>query len=125
MFKLSTESWPSKLTPPWVHAAHALESVQRPPLAAADGGADRLEIVRDIRSGGLTPPLSLVSAIAASVTLPLRVMVRENAGYEMDPNEVPALQRAVAQFAGIGVDGLVAGFSKRGALSIADLAVVL
>jgi copper homeostasis protein len=93
--------------------------------AAAEGGADRLEIVRAIRSGGLTPPLALVTAIAAAVPLPLRVMVRENAGYDTDQSEVQALQRAAAEFAGIGVDGLVAGFSKRGAVSIADLSVVL
>jgi copper homeostasis protein len=93
--------------------------------AAAAGGADRLEIVRAIRSGGLTPPLALVTAIAAAVPLPLRVMVRENAGYDTDQSEVQALQRAAAEFAGAGVDGLVAGFSKRGALSVADLSVVL
>jgi copper homeostasis protein len=93
--------------------------------AAAEGGADRLEIVRAIRSGGLTPPLALVTAIAADVTLPLRVMVRENPGYDTDPEEMQALQRAAALFAGIGVDGLVAGFSKRGAVSVADLSVVL
>jgi copper homeostasis protein len=92
---------------------------------AAEGGADRIEIVRAIRSGGLTPPLTLVKAIAAEITLPLRVMVRENPGYGTDPHEVQALQRAAADFAGIGVDGLVAGFAKGGALSLADLSVVL
>ena len=48
---------------------------------AARGGADRLEVVRDLESGGLTPPLALVAAIAAETALPLRVMVRENAGF--------------------------------------------
>ena len=52
-------------------------------------------------------------------------MVRENPGYDTDPHEVQALQRAAADFAGIGVDGLVAGFAKGGALSLADLSVVL
>ena len=93
--------------------------------AAAEGGADRLEVVRAIRHGGLTPPLSLVTAIAAEVSLPLRVMVRDNPGYDTDPREVHALRRAAAEFAGIGVDGLVAGFSKRGVVSVADLSVVL
>ena len=93
--------------------------------AAAEGGADRIEIVRAIRSGGLTPPLTLVTAIAAELALPLRVMVRENSGYETGPHEVEALRRAAGAFAGIGVDGLVAGFSKRGALSVPDLSVVL
>lgn len=93
--------------------------------AAAEGGADRIEIVRAIRSGGLTPPLSLVTAIAAELPLPLRVMVRENSGYDTDPHEVHALRRAAAAFADMGVDGLVAGFAKAGKLSLADLSVVL
>jgi copper homeostasis protein len=93
--------------------------------AAAEGGADRIEIVRAIRSGGLTPPLTLVTAIAAELALPLRVMIRENSGYETGPHEMEALRRAALAFAGIGVDGLVAGFSKRGALSVPDLSVVL
>jgi copper homeostasis protein len=93
--------------------------------AAAEGGADRLEVVRAIRRGGLTPPLSLVKAIAAEIYLPLRVMVRENSGYEADPREEGALQRAAAGVAFMGVDGLVAGFAKAGELSLADLSVVL
>jgi copper homeostasis protein len=93
--------------------------------AAAEGGADRLEVVRAIRDGGLTPPISLVTAIAAEVPLPLRVMIRENAGFETASHEVRALQRAAAGFAGLGVDGLVAGFAQAGKLSLADLSVVL
>jgi copper homeostasis protein len=93
--------------------------------AAAEGGADRLEVVRAIGDGGLTPPLSLVTTIASEIPLPLRVMVRESSGYEMDPRDIRALQRAAAAFAGIGVDGLVAGFVKAGKLSLADLSVVI
>jgi copper homeostasis protein len=93
--------------------------------AAAEGGADRLEVVRAIGDGGLTPPLSLVTAIAAEVPLPLRVMIRENSGFETASHEVRALQRAAAGLAGLGVDGLVAGFAQAGKLSLADLSVVL
>jgi copper homeostasis protein len=93
--------------------------------AAAEGGAERLEVVRAIHDGGLTPPLSLVQAIAAETALPQRVMVRENAGYDMDPRELPALRRAAAQFAAAGVDGIVIGFARAGELSIDDLTTVL
>ena len=93
--------------------------------AAAEGGADRLEVVRAIGNGGLTPPLSLVTAITAEVPLPLRVMIRENAGFETASLEVRALQRAAAGFAGLGVDGLVAGFAQAGKPLLADLSVVL
>ena len=93
--------------------------------AAADGGADRLEVVRAIRDGGLTPPLSLVHAIAAETTLPLRVMVRENPGYDSNPTERRILQGAAAELAAAGVHGLVAGFARGGQLALADLSPVL
>lgn len=82
--------------------------------AAARGGADRLEVVRAIDVGGLTPPLTLVQQIAEAVTLPLRVMVRENAGYSTNAGEREALRRAAAAFAEAGVDGLVVGFAHAG-----------
>ena len=93
--------------------------------AARDGGADRLEVVRAIRDGGLTPPLSLVQAIAAVTTLPLRVMVRENPGYDSHSAERRVLQRAAAGFAAAGVHGLVAGFARGGELALDDLSAVL
>jgi len=79
--------------------------------AAARGGADRLEVVRAIRDGGLTPPVALVRAIAAAVALPLRVMIRENAGFSTDEQEMPALGAALATFAADGIDGAVLGFA--------------
>ena len=62
--------------------------------AAAQGGANRLEVVRAIRDGGLTPALSLVEAIAAETALPLRVMVRENPGFEGPPAFFCSLTRS-------------------------------
>ncbi len=103
---------------------------------AARGGADRLELVRAIRDGGLTPPLQLVSEIAADVPLPLRVMVRENVGYSTDARERPALRRAASAFAAAALDGLVIGFThargfthagsaRAGELQLDDLTDVL
>lgn len=93
--------------------------------AAVRGGADRLEIVRAVREGGLTPSPSLVRAIAAETSLPLRVMVRENAGYAMNARELPALRHAAAAFAAEGVDGIVIGFAHAGEPMLDDLARVL
>jgi copper homeostasis protein len=93
--------------------------------AAAAGGADRLEVVRAIRDGGLTPALALVRAIASELSLPLRVMVRENAGYETTADELRDLRRAAGAFAEAGVDGLVTGFARGGELLLTDLSAVL
>ncbi len=93
--------------------------------AAAEGGADRLEVVREIRLGGLTPPVSLVRAIATETGLPLRVMLRENGGYDTNAREIAAMRSAAAEFAALGVDGLVTGFARGGDALLDETAAVL
>ena len=93
--------------------------------AAAAGGADRLEVVRDIRAGGLTPPAALIRNIQNVTALPLRVMVRGNAGFTTTPLELPTLRRAAADFASLGVDGLVIGFARDGEPALDDVARAL
>ena len=41
-------------------------------VAAEKGGAGRLEVVRALEAGGLTPPISLVKDIVAAVSIPVR-----------------------------------------------------
>ena len=94
-------------------------------LAATEGGADRLEVVRAMRDGGLTPPLSVVDAIKHATSLPLRVMVRENAGFETSEAEIEAMRAAAWEFTKLDVDGLVAGFAKSGELSLAEFERVI
>lgn len=82
-------------------------------VAAQRGGAHRLEIVRDLDAGGLTPPISLVREILAAVSIPVRVMVRDNAGFEVSgEEEIQNLCSAARAFAAAGVDGLVLGFLR-------------
>lgn len=89
-------------------------------IAARDGGADRLEIVRDLKRGGLTPSLELVKEIKAAVDLPLRVMLRESESVEVTGEaEIELLCRDAEHFAAIGVDGFVIGFLKDGAVDVA------
>ena len=94
-------------------------------LAAEDGGADRLEVVRELEVGGLTPSLSLVRGIQAVTSLPLRVMVRENAGFGVGPGELPILRAAVTSLQALHVDGVVMGFAQDGEIAVRDLARVL
>lgn len=88
-------------------------------IAAQRGGATRLEIVRDLDRGGLTPSVELVRAIKEAVNLPLRVMVRESDGYETTSQaEVDKLCVAAGSLAELGVDGLVLGFLKNGDIDV-------
>ncbi|HJT29602.1 MAG TPA: copper homeostasis protein CutC [Pyrinomonadaceae bacterium] len=80
-------------------------------IAAQKGGAGRLEVVRDLDRGGLTPSFKLVRAINEAVDLPLRVMVRESDGFgTSDQKEIERLCDAASEFSSLGIDGLVLGF---------------
>ncbi|MEN3330137.1 MAG: copper homeostasis protein [Acidobacteriota bacterium] len=88
-------------------------------IEAQKGGAGRLEVVRDLDRGGLTPSLELVRAIKEVVDLPLRVMVRESDGFETSGEmEIERLCDAASEFSSLGVDGLVMGFLKRGTIDL-------
>jgi copper homeostasis protein len=93
--------------------------------AAADGGADRLEVVRAIRDGGLTPALSVVEAIKNATSLPLRVMVRENAGFETSEAEIEVLRVAAWNVTKLAIDGIVVGFARSGELLLPQFAAVI
>lgn len=88
-------------------------------VEAAKGGAGRLEVVRDLQRGGLTPPYELVEEIRRVVDLPLRVMLRESEGYETkSAQEIDRLCAAAERFASLEVDGFVLGFLKNGEVDL-------
>lgn len=84
-------------------------------LAAAEGGADRLELVSRLDLGGLTPGFELVEAILKLVPIPVRVMLRESPTYTVaDDAERRRLLDAARRFASLPIDGLVLGFLRDG-----------
>jgi copper homeostasis protein len=95
-------------------------------VEAARGGADRLEVVRDLSRHGLTPSLDLVRKIQREVPLPLRVMVRESDGFTCGcEDERRMLVDAAAAFNALGVDGIVVGWIRNGQVDEETLARVL
>ena len=88
-------------------------------IEAEKGGASRLELVRDLKRGGLTPPYDLVQEIKKRVDLPLRVMLRESDGFEMThDDEIDRLCVAAERFASLEIDGFVLGFLQDGEVDI-------
>ena len=88
-------------------------------IEAARGGASRLEIVRDLSRGGLTPSLKLVADIQQAVDLPLRVMLRESTGFEVSgEDEIDRLCFAAERFAALQIDGFVLGFLRDGEVDV-------
>lgn len=102
-------------------------------IEAAEGGADRLEIVRSLDEGGLTPSLALVQEIMSAVRLPVRVMLRDRNSMslalpemgEPDGVELDRLACAAGHFARSRVDGLVLGFVRDGAVDAPALHRIL
>ncbi|WP_262401699.1 copper homeostasis protein CutC [Actinomadura sp. CNU-125] len=78
--------------------------------AAQEGGADRIEVVADMAADGLTPDPDELAAIRAATDLPLRVMLRANAGFRTTGAELDRLRHAAAGLAEAGADGFVLGF---------------
>ena len=88
-------------------------------IEAERGGANRLEIVRDLHQGGLTPSLELVSEIKQASGLPVRVMLRESIGYQTNgQDEIDRLCRAAEAFAALEVDAFVLGFLNDGEVDV-------
>ncbi|MEV6523572.1 copper homeostasis protein CutC [Longispora sp. NPDC051575] len=78
--------------------------------AAEAGGADRLEVVADMRADGLTPSVATVAAIRAATRLPLRVMLRSQAGFQTDERDLDELAAVATQLVDAGADAFVLGF---------------
>jgi len=88
-------------------------------LEAERGGANRLELVRDLHVGGLTPELNLIREVLDSVSIPVRVMLRERNDFLAgDAREVQQLCSLAGEFSSLPVEGLVLGFVKEGKLDL-------
>lgn len=87
---------------------------------AEQGGANRLELVSDLASEGLTPAINVVEDVLRSVSIPVRVMLRENEGFAIEnADELEQLRKRAAELAALPVNGIVLGFVKDGRIDYA------
>jgi copper homeostasis protein len=82
--------------------------------AAEAGGADRIEAVADMQSGGLSPDPDTVAGMRRVTSLPIRVMLRARTGFRTSRPELERLCRAAGDHAEAGADGFVFGFLEPG-----------
>lgn len=79
-------------------------------IAAARGGAGRLELCAALHDGGTTPSAGTIAAVRAAVALPLFVLVRPRGGdFVHDAAELDVMERDVAAALALGADGVVLG----------------
>ena len=78
--------------------------------AAAQGGADRLELCSALLAGGLTPYEALLRQIKAESDIPVRCLMRPRAGdFLYTPEELEMLRLQILQLKTAGADGFVIG----------------
>ena len=80
-------------------------------VAAAEGGADRLELCGALALGGLTPTLGTLETVKAAVQIPVMCMVRpREGGMAYSDGEFDVMKRDAELLLDAGADGLVFGF---------------
>lgn len=79
-------------------------------LAAADGGADRLELNSALELGGLTPSFGLATDVLQATNLPVIAMIRpRGAGFCYDATEQRVMLRDAESLLELGVAGIAFG----------------
>ena len=79
-------------------------------VAAARGGADRIELCEDLTVGGVTPSAELMQAAREQVRLPIFVMIRARGGdFFYSAAEFEQMKRSIAVAHAAGMDGVVFG----------------
>lgn len=87
-------------------------------IQAERGGADRLELVTALDHGGLTPSLDVVRRVVETVSIPVRVMLREKASMSITTAGIARLRAEAVRLSKLRINGLVAGFAHTGELDI-------
>ena len=87
----------------------AVESLEAA-LAAAEGGAHRIELCPDLAHGGTTPDVQLLRACLAQLTIPVFVLVRPRAGdFVYTDAEHRTMLKQIREAKDAGAHGIVTG----------------
>lgn len=79
-------------------------------IAAAKGGAARIELCSGLADGGITPSVGLIKAARAIKRLKVNVLIREREGdFLYTPDEIETMATDVDVCRSLGVDGVVVG----------------
>jgi copper homeostasis protein len=86
-----------------------VESLQAA-VAAAAGGADRIELCARLSAGGTSPDGALLAACVAQLAIPVFVMVRPHAGtFSYSPGEHETMLEEIRRAKRAGAHGIVTG----------------
>ena len=79
-------------------------------LAAAEGGAGRVEVCASLEVGGVTPPEEFIRESVRRLSVPVFVLVRPTPGsFTLSRSELGIVMEQVRRAADLGAAGIVAG----------------
>jgi copper homeostasis protein len=89
-----------------------VESVEHA-VAAARGGAQRIELCSDLSSGGITPSAGLMQTTRRHVSVPIHILIRPRAGdFYYSDREVEVMRDDIQAAKQAGMNGLVLGIMR-------------
>jgi copper homeostasis protein len=107
---VSTPDQPAQSPPREVALLEVVVLQERDVAGADEGGADRVLVLDEVETGGLSPEPGLVSSICKETELPVRVMLRLNDTHTTTGGELTRLVGLAESYLSVGAEGVAFGF---------------